>query len=350
MRNKLCFLIGMLFATTPSSHAQDFIAGADVSFLRQMESKGIVFKDNGVPKPGLQILKDHGYTWIRLRIMVDPIRLPNNLDYTVATAKAAKELGLKLLLDFHYSDDWADPAHQSTPRAWQKLSHTELEKAVFAHSRDTIAAFRQQGILPEMVQVGNEVTSGMIWPDGKLPDRWERFAGLMIAGVQGVYAGSGQGPRPKIMVHIDQGGNLENTKWFFDNLNTYHVPYDVIGQSYYPWWQGSLENLRKNLAFIVRTYRKDVVVVETAYDWRTGEDFAKKKVPFAQTPEGQRAFLETLQETVRETPGGRGIGIFWWEPFAEGDIAKRGLFDDEHNALPAIHVFDAPQLTAPLVQ
>ncbi len=331
-------LLGLAFV--PCASAQEFIAGADVSFLRQMETKGVVFKDAGKPLPGLQILKNHGYTWVRLRIMVDPVSLPNNLEYTLASAKAARKLGFKLLLDFHYSDDWADPAHQWTPRAWTKMTHAELEKAVFAHTRDTIAAFRREGVMPEMVQVGNEVTSGMLWPDGKLPDHWERFAGLLIAGIRGVEAGAGKSARPRIMIHIDQGGNRETTKWFLDNLATYHVPYDVIGQSYYPWWQGSLEELRRNLAFMARSYHKDILVVETAYDWRTGEEFKGRKIPFPQTPEGQRNFLAALAKVVRETPDGRGLGLCWWEPAAEGDIAKRALFDDEHNALPAIHVFD----------
>jgi arabinogalactan endo-1,4-beta-galactosidase len=334
-----------LVLSVPRLPGQEFIAGADVSFLRQMESSGVVFKDAGVQRPGLQILKDHGYTWVRLRVMVDPVALPNTLDYTIASAKDAKALGFKVLLDFHYSDDWADPQHQITPRAWSKLAHADLEKAVFAYTRDTIAAFRQQGVMPEMVQVGNEVTSGMMWPDGRLPDHWERFAGLLVAGIRGVDAGSGQSPRPAIMVHIDQGGNQETTKWFLDNLAQYHVPYDVVGQSYYPWWQGSLEDLRHNLAFIFKTYHKDVVVVETAYDWRTGEDFKGKKPPFPQTPEGQRDFLAALNAVVRDTSSSKIKGIFWWEPAAEGAIEKRALFDDQHNALPAIHVFDlAPRV------
>src|SRR5580698_3665213 len=115
--------------------AQEFIAGADVSFLPQMEQRGVVFKDAGVAKPGLEILKEHGYTWIRLRIMVDPISLPNNLDYTIAAARDAKARGFKFLLDFHYSDDWADPGHQWVPRAWAKMSHAELVNQTFVYTR-----------------------------------------------------------------------------------------------------------------------------------------------------------------------------------------------------------------------
>jgi len=336
----LVALAGTLVFLASCASAQDVIAGADVSFLRQMEGRGVVFKDAGVAEPGLQILKNHGYTWVRLRVMVDPVSLPNTLDYTIASARDAKARGFKLLLDFHYSDDWADPQHQSMPRAWAKMSHAELERAVFSYTRDTIAAFRKQHVMPDMVQVGNEVTVGMMWPDGRLPAQWQNFADLLRAGIRGLDKGRGWARRPAIMIHIDKGGNQPATQWFLDHLAQYRVTYDVVGQSYYPWWQGSLDDLKNNLAFVWNTYHKEVVVVETAYDWRTGEDFKGKPVPFPQTPEGQHDFLAALQRVVRDAPGGKVRGIFWWEPMAGGAIAKRALFDDKHNALPAIHVFD----------
>jgi len=331
------FVVFSLLGWAAPAVTQDFIVGADVSFLRQMEGNGVVFKDGGVAAPGLRILKNHGYNWVRLRVMVDPVKLPNTLAYTIAEAKDAKAMGFKVLLDLHYSDDWADPQHQIVPRAWAQMSHEELVKTVFGYTRDTVAAMRKAGVLPEMVQVGNEVSVGMIWPDGKLPDHWKEFSELLLAGIHGVDKGRGHGKRPEIMIHIDKGGNMATTKWFLDKLAEYRVPYDVVGQSYYPWWQGSLEELRKNTEFTRATYRKDVIVVETAYDWRTGEDFKGKPVPFAQTPEGQRDFLAALNAVARES-GCKGI--FWWEPAAGGAIAKRTLFDDEHNALPAMGVFD----------
>jgi arabinogalactan endo-1,4-beta-galactosidase len=317
-----------------------FILGADVSYLRDMESKGVVFTDDGKAEPGLEILHDHGYNWVRLRIMNEPTKLPNTLAYTLAEAKAAKSAGFRLLLDFHYSDDWADPAHNRAPAAWAKLGHQELVNAVFDFTRNTVTAFREQGTMPDMVQIGNEITSGMLWPDGKLPERWPPCAELIIAGVRGAEAGKGELPRPAIMIHIDQGGNEETTRWFFDNLIVNHVPFDVIGQSYYPWWQGSLNDLKNNLAFMATRYKKPIVVVETAYDWRDGEEFKAGKPPFAQTPEGQAAFLAAVVKTVQQTPSGLGKGVFWWEPFAEGTIARRGMFDDRHEALPVLKDFD----------
>jgi arabinogalactan endo-1,4-beta-galactosidase len=313
--------------------------GADVSFLSKAETDGTVFHDRGTAAPGLQILRSHGYGWVRLRLFNAPTTLPNDLAYTIAEAKQAKELGFGLLLDFHYSDDWADPGHQITPRAWQKLKHSQLTEAVFTFTRDAIAKFREAGVLPDMVQVGNEVTAGMLWPDGKLPDNWNYFTDLITAGIRGVNEGSGAERKPKIMIHIDKGGNVEATRWFFSNLAAGHVNFDVIGQSYYPWWEGSLDDLRANLAFMAHEYHKPIIIVETAYSWRP-DNYLKKSGPFPETPEGQRAFLESLVKVVAETPGGLGRGIFWWEPAVRGPLARRGLFDDQGNSLPALNVFD----------
>ena len=307
--------------------------------MAQAEQQGVVFKENRVAKPGLEILRDHGYNWIRLRLFRVPTDLPNNLDYTIALAKRAKSLGFHFLLDYHYADTWADPGHQPMPKAWEGKRHEELVDAVFAYTRDTIAAFRDAGVLPDMVQVGNEITNGMMWPDGKLPENWDKFAQLVYAGINGVDAGRGNGRRPRIMIHLDRGADWKGTKAFLDKLNSYDIPYDVIGQSYYPWWHGSLNELRANLEFMAREYRKDVIVVEAAYNWQPG-NYIGKPAPFPESPEGQRQFLDEVNRVVMETPNGRGKGVFWWEPAVTGPLTARGFFDDTHNALPVITVFD----------
>jgi arabinogalactan endo-1,4-beta-galactosidase len=319
--------------------ASDYAIGADLSFLKQAEDRGTVFKEDGQTKPGLQIFKNHGYNWIRLRLFHTPTELPNNLNYTIALAKQARGLGLKFLLDFHYSDTWADPGKQFIPKAWLKKSHDELVTAVFEYTRDSIKAFQDAGVLPEMVQIGNEVISGMLWPDGRLPDHWSQFADLIKAGIKGVDAGRGDGPRPKIMIHIDRGGDKKSTKYFFDKLNSFGVDYDIIGQSYYPWWHGSLLDLRENLDFMATTYPKDIILVEVAYNWRPAE-YRRKAPPFPETPEGQRAFLDEVHRMVLSTPNHRGVGIFWWEPAVFGPLRSRGFFGEDGNALPVIQVFD----------
>jgi len=338
-KHVLAILFAVSLTITQRSHGQGYAIGADVSFLGQAEQQGMAFKDENQPQPGLQILKNHGYNWIRLRLFHTPTDLPNNLQYTIALAKQAKALGFKFLLDYHYADDWADPGKQPIPRAWQGKSHAELVKAVFLYTRDTIAAFRDAGVLPDMVQVGNEIPNGMLWPDGKLPANWDNFVELVYAGINGVDAGRGNGPRPKIMIHIDRGADVKGTKMFFDKLNSYDVPFDIIGQSYYPWWHGSLNDLRKNLQFMAGEYQKDIIVVETAYNWKPG-NYINKPAPFSESPQGQRDFLDELNRVVVETPNGRGKGVFWWEPAVQGDLTIRGLFDDQHNALPAMTVFD----------
>jgi arabinogalactan endo-1,4-beta-galactosidase len=329
----------LLVILASACHAQNFAVGADVSFLRQAEQQGTVFKDSGKPEPGLEILKGHGYNWVRLRLFNSPTELPNNLEYTIALAKDAKKLGFKFLLDYHYSDTWADPAHQALPKAWGDKSHAELVKAVFEYTRDTMAAFRDAGVPPDMVQVGNEVTAGIMWPDGRLPDNWGHFADLVKAAIKGVEAGRGGGARPTIMIHIDRGGDLSGTKYFLDNLSRYGVHYDVIGQSYYPWWHGSPNDLRLNLKFMAERYKKDIILVETAYNWQPG-NYIDRAGPCPETPEGQRRFLQEIANIVRGTPNGHGKGIFWWEPAVTGTLAGRGYFDEQHNALPVLTVFD----------
>jgi arabinogalactan endo-1,4-beta-galactosidase len=314
---------------------KDYAVGADLSFLKWAEDKGTVFKDGGQPRPGLQIFRDHGYNWIRLRLFHTPTQLPNSLDYTIALARDAKRLGYKFLLNYHYSDTWADPQKQTIPKAWEGMSHSELVRAVFEYTRQTVGAFCKAGAEPDMVQVGNEITPGMLWPDGKLPENWPGFAELVKAGISGVKAASSA----RIMIHIDRGGDKDWTRYFFDKLNSFGVEYDVIGQSYYPWWHGTLDDLRANMAFMAGQYDQDIILVEAAYCWRSTE-YKEKPGPFPETPEGQREFLDQVNRAVLETPNGKGKGIFWWEPAVMGGLRCRGMFDDEGNALPVVCVFD----------
>ncbi len=337
--SSLLMLLYIGLCTAPGSVlALDYAIGADVSLLKQAEDGGVSFKDSGQAKPGLEIFKDHGYNWIRLRLFHTPTRLPNNLEYTIALAQQAKKLGFKFLLNYHYSDTWADPGKQFIPKAWEGKTHDELVTAVFEYTRDTIIAFRDAGVMPEMVQPGNEIINGMLWPAGKLPDNWDNFAGLLKAGIDGVEAGRGSAERPLIMVHIDRGGDKKRTKAFFDKWNSYGVDYDIIGQSYYPWWHGSLLDLRENLIFMANEYQKDIILVEVAYNCEPAE-YANKPAPFPETPEGQRQFLDEVHRLVLNTPHNRGKGVFWWEP-ATSRGGRRTMFDRDGNAMPVFTVFD----------
>jgi arabinogalactan endo-1,4-beta-galactosidase len=328
-----------LSATASTAAARGYAVGADLSWLKQAEDAGVVLKDDGEPKPGLQIFRDHGYNWIRLRLFHTPTELPNDLEYTLAMAKEAKARGFKILLNFHYSDTWADPGKQYIPSAWENLSADELVDAVFEYTRETIVAFREAGVMPDMVQHGNEVIGGMLWPHGKIPENWDRFAALVKAGIDGMDAAVGDAHRPEVMVHIDRAADLPATRWFFDKFHTYGIDYDVIGQSYYPWWHGSLLDMRENFAFMANTYNKDIILVEVAYNWYPME-YIGKRAPFPESPEGQAEFLDEVNRIVMNTPNNRGQGIFWWEPVWPGGRGSRGMFDYEGNALPSVAVFN----------
>jgi len=193
--------------------------------------------------------------------------------------------------------------------------------------------------MPDMVQPGNEIINGMLWPDGKIPDNWNNFADLVRAGINGVNAGCDSVDRPKIMIHIDQGGNLNRTKYFFDKFLSYGISFDYMGQSYYPWWHGSLLDLRSNMIFMAKTYKKPIILVEVAY-CATPTEYRKKPFPFPETPEGQREFLNEVNRIVLDTPDNLGQGIFWWEPATMGGRSSRDFFDEKGNVLPVITVFD----------
>ena len=340
----VCILSLIVLAPRPA-RAQEYAIGTDLSFLAKCEQDGVVFKENGQPKDVLAILREHHYNWIRLRLFHDPAaapdKLPNDLPYTLALARRAKAMGFHILLDLHYSDSWADPAKQPMPAAWAKLNHKQLVKQVFAYTRDTIAAFSMQGLTPDMVQVGNEVTGGMLWPDGKLPGRWNQFADLLQAGIRGVKAGSRSGLRPRIMIHIERSGDYNAAVAFFDQLLARNLKFDVIGLSYYPYWHGDLPTMQNNLRNLALRYHRPIIVVETAYNWTPGRAAGKSR-DFPETPQGQLDFLRAVDAAVRAVPDGLGQGVFWWEPAAEGGLRGRSFFDNNGNVLPVITAFDSP--------
>ena len=245
----------------------DKMLGADISFLPELENRGMKFYDtDGKEKDAISILKDHGLNYIRLRIFNDPARdsgySPNkgfcDLQHTLQMAKRAKAAGMKILLDFHYSDYWADPQKQWMPAAWRGKSLPELKQALYEYTKMVIQALKDQGTSPEMVQIGNEINHGMIWPAGSVTEL-DNLAQLFFAGVQGAKAVS---PSTSIMLHIALGGQNDESKFFIDNMLRRGVDFDVIGLSYYPKWHNTLADLEYNLNDLSHRYNKDVIVVE----------------------------------------------------------------------------------------
>ncbi|HMU72467.1 MAG TPA: glycosyl hydrolase 53 family protein, partial [Ferruginibacter sp.] len=261
-------LAGNPFPVIPFKETKiDKMLGADISFLPELEHKGMKFYDtDGKENDAIQILKNHGLNYVRLRIFNNPASDSGyspkdgfcDLAHTLQMAKRVKAAGMKLLLDFHYSDYWADPQKQWMPRAWRNKSFTELKKAVYEYTKMVVQALKEQGTTPDMVQVGNEINHGMIWPAGSITEM-DQLAQLFFAGVQGVKAAS---PHTSIMLHIALGGQNDESRYFIDQMNMRGVPYDVIGLSYYPKWHNTLADLEYNLEDLSRRYNKDVIVVE----------------------------------------------------------------------------------------
>lgn len=273
----------------------DKMLGADISFLPQLEARGVKFSDKGVEKDAMEILKDHGMNYVRLRIFNDPARDSGgyspkrgfcDLEHTKQMAKRVKASGMKLLLDFHYSDTWADPQKQYKPAAWRGQHFIQLKQSVYDYTKMVMQALKDQGTTPDMVQVGNEINHGMIWPDGSIGNL-DSLAQLIYAGINGVRAVA---PSTTIMLHIALGGQNDESRFFFDNMVQRDVPFDVIGLSYYPKWHCTLADLDYNLNDMATHYNKDVIVVEYSH---------KKK---------------EVADLAFNVANGRGKGTCIWEP------------------------------------
>jgi len=290
--------------------------GADISFLPELEDKGIQFSDKGVKKDAIAILKDHGINYIRLRIFNDPAGDSGyspgkgfcDLAHTLQMARRVKAAGLQFLLDFHYSDYWADPGKQFKPAAWKGQDFIQLQQCVYAYTKQVMEALRDQKTLPDMVQVGNEINHGMIWPEGRIshPDS---LAALIDAGTRGVKAVD---PGCPIMLHIALGGQNAESHFFLDNMLQRGLSFDVIGLSYYPKWHGTLADLKYNVNDLARHYRKDVIVVEYTQ--------LKKEV----------------NEIAFDAEDGRGKGTCIWEPLNTWEQ----IFDKEGRSNELLMVYD----------
>jgi arabinogalactan endo-1,4-beta-galactosidase len=296
-----------------------FAKGADISWLPQMETTGYKFYNaNGKEQDCFQILKDHGINSIRLRTWVNPSadKASGHCSKaeTVAMAVRAKQWGMRVMIDFHYSDSWADPGKQRKPSAWEGHDFTQLLKDVYDYTFDVMSALKASGIIPEWVQVGNETSGGMIYPEGSTAN-WDSLAQLINKGYDAIKAVS---PTTKVILHVDQGNNNARFRNWFDNARDHGARYDVIGLSYYPYWLTgkpdytlSIDDLGYNLNDMAFRYGKEVMVVEVG-----GED-TKEQNTFD--------MLVAVQKKVKDVPKGKGLGVFYWEPEGARSWSKYGL-------------------------
>jgi arabinogalactan endo-1,4-beta-galactosidase len=358
-------IIGLLAATSVTQAATNFLASADLSLLSFFESNGVAYKANSQSQDALAILKNCGVNCIRLRLFTssaaqaqaDPYNYINNLTYNVPLAVRVKKAGLQLLLDFHYSDTWADPGHQAIPDAWTNLDFNQLVQQMRTYNSNCLAAFAAAGATPDYVQVGNEITGGLLWPYGAVPGssaavQWSQLAQLLNAAIQGIHDVTSNNA-PKIIVHIDRGGDWSGTEWFFDNLiKTQHVQFDIIGESYYPFYHGTLDALANCLTNAALRYGKPVLVAETAFPW-TNSYWTTNIYGIPGTTNGQAQYVVALAQVVKSVPDGLAAGVSWWgteyqqlHGVNEAGFNTASFFDARSNVLPAAYAFG--QLTAPL--
>lgn len=342
--------IAFLALTACASAAGPFYLGADLSALPIYEQRGARFLKAGRPADAIQLLRAEGLNGVRLRLFVNPTPegiVDNSLDYTVALARRVKASGAAFMLDLHYSDTWADGQKQFKPAAWDKLPFDELVTRVGTYTREVLARFEREGLRPDFVQIGNEITGGTLWPDGQIDIRrpdgdvagWGRLARLLRAGIDAVPQGPGQ---PQVILHVECGGDLTRSLWWFRQVRDAGLRCDIMGFSYYPDWHGGLANFRRNLRALADEFQKPIMVVEAGYPWKTAKKWTEKpNMDWPFTPEGQAQFLREVIAVVRGIPRGLGCGVWYWHPESiqlSGHYAWEGgtcaLFDDRGEMLP----------------
>jgi arabinogalactan endo-1,4-beta-galactosidase len=301
-------LIALMMAASLAAHAEPFVKGADVGWLPQMEATGYKFYNRqGKQEDLLQILKEDGINTIRLRTWVNPssdrASGHNSKDETVAMAVRAQKMGMRVMINFHYSDSWADPQQQRKPAAWIGHDFPQLLKDVYGYTHEVMSALKQAGVTPEWVQVGNETPTGMIYPEGHT-DNWPQLALLINQGYDAIKAVS---PASKVVLHLDRGNDSQRFRTWFDNARANGAKYDVIGMSYYPYWldgrpdyTASINDLAANMNDMAARYGKEVMVVEVG-----GEDTQ---------PQNTYDMLVAVQRKVKAVPDHKGLGVIYWEP------------------------------------
>ncbi len=302
-----CAVLYLANCVSTGAHASTpvFAKGADVGWLTQLESLGYSYVDEtNTQMSALQILKNHGVNTIRIRTNVNPTITAgvlgigdDNQAGSIALAKLANSMGFQIMIDFQYSDTWADPGHQTIPAAWSGESYSQLQTTVYSYTYNFMKALAADGIYPQWVQVGNEINSGLLWPVGEYTN-FSQLAGLVN---EGYWAVKNVSNSTQVVVHLANLSNLSDFEWFFDTLKANGGLYDVIGASYYDG-PGTLSTITYNLNTLAARYNKPVMICEIGYaenDWNGANDDVK-----------------TALQAVAAVPNGRGLGVIYWEPEA----------------------------------
>jgi len=316
--------------TNPVKNPQDtnFAKGADVSWVTQLEASGKKFYNTtGTQVECMALLKSIGMNSIRLRVWVNPTDGWCNKEDLLVKAIRASNLGMRIMIDFHYSDSWADPSQQTKPAAWASLNFTDLKTAVATHTSEVLNLLKTNDITPEWVQVGNETGNGMLWNDGKASVNMANYAALNNAGYDAVKAIF---PNAKVVVHVQNGNDNSLFHWLFDGLKNNGGKWDVIGMSLYPTtsnWSTMNADCLTNMNDMVSRYGKEVIICETGMSW--------------DSPLIAKSFLSDLILKTKSVSSNKGLGVFYWEPEAYGNWKgyTLGAFDDSGKATAALDAF-----------
>jgi Arabinogalactan endo-1,4-beta-galactosidase len=330
---KLKTLSAVMLSMTLLYHTagQAMVKGADVSWLTQMEKSGYKFyNSSGTQQDLFPILKAHGMNAIRLRVWVNPSSGWNNITDVVAKAKRAKAAGFDILIDFHYSDTWADPANQAKPAAWSSYTFDQLMSNVYWHTYNSLVTLKNAGITPKWVQVGNETNNGMLWSDGKASVNMKNFAWLINSGYDAVKAVNSS---TKVIVHLANCENNSLYRWMFDGLQSNGAKWDVVGASIYPTQTGNgdwftMDNqCYDNLADMASRYNKEVMVVEVGMPW--------------DDPKNSYDTIADMLKKMAAIPNGKGLGVFYWEPESYNNWQgySLGLMDNSGKPTSAMDAF-----------
>ena len=318
------------------------IIGMDVSSYPEMMDKGYTYYDEtGKKTDVLDYGKRKGFNYGRLRLWNEPRNIPESGGYcdliqTIAMAKRMKALNIPYLLDFHYSDWWADPEHQNIPKAWEKLTIDEMAEKLCAFTKQTLLALQEADVYPDMIQIGNEIRNGMLFPVAKVPN-WENLAKFVISGIS---AAREVCPETKIIIHLDEGATYAYyEEWFDRMIEQGMTDFDVIGLSYYPYIHGSFSDFEDCLTRLAKKYGRELNVAEFAHPFRRskGNFFGEKEelcAGYPASPVGQQESLQHLIRVIRKVP--QCSGFFYWEPFMHcenndenGWGTFMGLMDDK---------------------
>lgn len=354
----MLFLAFMLPVNSPEKKADTFYIGGDLSSIMEIEENGGVFYDNtGKETDVFLILKENGMNSIRIRIWNDPVDETgasygcghNDLETAIQIGKRATDCGMRVFIDFHYSDFWADPSSQEVPKHWKHMTLPEKEQALYTYTKDSLQTLLDNGVNVTMVQIGNETTSGL---SGET--EWENITSLMSMGSKAVRETALENDREILVaVHFTEYKHFD---WYASMLKLYNVDYDVFAASYYPYWHGSLDGLESSLQNIIQKYNKKVLIAEFAYPYNfTNQDNTANNIsfgsslsfPYTVSKNGQAECITDIYKTATAL-GDDCLGLFYWEPawisipnsdYAGSPWENQALFDENGKPLPALRSF-----------